>query len=546
MAGCCGAEITVVPVDSMTKILPEAAAFMPARDTAETAIGAHATFQAAFRSPFSITDLSVKCTGFEGLEIVRAGLVGLVGIGETTPEAGHDYIRSVSGLYPDPISTEGPWSVPAGQASSAWVTVRVPSDAAPGVYSGSLLLKGRAGGQRFSRSVPLVLKVWDVRLEKQSLLCTNWNFDFEECLSKWNGGAAVEFESPDYWEYMRQMAAALAEGHQNVTRVPLFELIGMKDVDGEWQFDFTRFNKTVRLYEEAGVLDRLQCGELGHRIEPSWTAGFGLFVPQADGSKELYPIDNPLVIRFYKAFLPALVKDLKENGWWEKTWQQVCDEPIDANADNYRQVIAFIRSIEPSIRVMEAVQTTRLAGAMDVWVPQLDTWHNNYDFFRSRQAAGDEVWFYTCCFPRREYPNRFIEQPLLKTRGLYWLAAKYGATGYLHWGFNYWTGDLYRTADRPGTDVMLPAGDCWIVYPGYRKFESSIRFEAMRDGIEDHTLLTMLARKDPAAASALCDRMLYNCRSAFGQPSACPRQGTAASSVISSRRRRSSITASAK
>lgn len=510
LVSCAGVELTVVQVDPMTKILPEAAAFQPFSGVEETAIGAHATFQAAFRSPSAIEDLRIGCSGFEGLEIVRTGLVGLVGVSEPTADAGHDYIRSASGLYPDPILTEGPWDIPAGQASSAWVTVKVPDDAAPGIYSGTLTIKGKAAGKRISKTVPLSVKVWDVHLGKQALLCTNWNFDFEECLAKWNGGEAPAFESEDYWEYMEQMAAALAEGHQNVTRVPLFELIGMKEVDGQWAFDFARFNKTVRLYEKAGVLERLECGELGHRILPSWTAGFGLFVPDAKHGKELYPIDNPLVIKFYKAFLPALVSNLKENGWWEKTWQQVCDEPIDENAEEYKKVVTFLRGIDPSIRVMEALQTTRLEGYMDVWVPQLNTWHENYDFFRSRQLSGDEVWFYTCCFPRGEYPNRFIEQPLLKTRGLYWLAAKYGATGYLHWGFNYWTGDVYRTADRPGTDVSLPAGDCWIVYPGHRRFESSLRFEAMRDGIEDHTLLSQLAEKNPAAAKALCDRMVFN------------------------------------
>ena len=32
----------------------------------------------------------------------------------------------------------------------------------------------------------------------------------------------------------------------------------------------------------------------------------------------------------------------------------------------------------------------------------------------------------------------------------------------------------------------------------------------MRDGIEDHTLLTMLAKKNPAAAESLCSRMVFN------------------------------------
>ena len=319
-------------------------------------------------------------------------------------------------------------------------------------------------------------------------------------------------ETLSFFFPLEDMAASLKEAHQNVTMVPLFfGLVKMeRGEDGHWNFDFENFNKTARLYEKAGVLERLQLGEIGHRYEPRWESGFGLFVPDGKGGIETRKIDDPSVLEFYREFLPALKENLRANGWEEKAWQKVCDEPVDVNADDYRRVIGFLRSIYPSIRVMEALQTTRLSGVMDVWVPQLDTWHNNYDFFLSRQKAGDEVWFYTCCYPRGEYPNRFIEQPLLKTRMLYWMAFKYGATGYLHWGFNYWAGDPFGTADRPGTGTTLPGGDSWVVYPGYHKFESSLRYEALRDGIEDNTLLAMLRKKDPAAAEGICNRIIFN------------------------------------
>ena len=506
--GSCGrADLTVVQVDPMLKIMPEAAAFLPSADTVDCVVGGHADFQVAFRSSASIEGLSLECRGFDGAEVVRTGLVGLVGVEQMADNQGYDVIRSASGMYPDPILTGGPWDIPSAQASCARLTVKGLS---PGVFNGALVLSGKAGGRRFSKEVPLVLKVWNIELEKPSLYTINWNFDFDECLSKWNGGEVPDRESADYREYMEDMADALAEMHQNVTMVPVFGLVDMKKDSLGWHFDFNAFNRTVRFYEERGLLDRLQCGELGHRREPYWTAGLGLFVPDGKGEKEIYPVDNKLVKEFYSAFLPAFAENLRSNGWWEKTWQKVCDEPIDANADDYRAIITFLRSIEPSLKVMEAVQTTKLTGVMDVWVPQLNTWHVDYDFFRSRAEAGDEVWFYTCCYPRGEYPNRFIEQPLLKVRMLYWLAYKYGAAGYLHWGFNYWTGDPFRTADRPGTGTVLPGGDAWIVYPGYHRFERSVRFDAARDGIEDHTLLTMLARKNPAAAKSLCDRMVFN------------------------------------
>ncbi|MCZ7640085.1 MAG: DUF4091 domain-containing protein [Verrucomicrobia bacterium] len=111
----------------------------------------------------------------------------------------------------------------------------------------------------------------------------------------------------------------------------------------------------------------------------------------------------------------------------------------------------------------------------------------------------------TCVFPQGEYANRFIEQPLIKTRLLHWINFRYGITGYLHWGYNHWTSDspFTHTTRAHGGPAYLPAGDPWIVYPGKDGPLDSIRFEAMRDGIADHELLCQLGERDAALAERL-------------------------------------------
>ena len=195
---------------------------------------------------------------------------------------------------------------------------------------------------------------------------------------------------------------------------------------------------------------------------------------------------------------------------YDRYVQQVCDEPIDENAESYSEIVRLLKSLAPDLKVMEACQTTKTIGAIDVWVPQLDFWHENHSFFEERKKAGEELWFYTCCNPRGEYPNRFIELPLIKGRILYWMGFKYGAAGHLHWGFNYWSDDPFGQTSFPGAGTFLPGGDSWIVYPGYRKFLRSIRYEQMRDGIEDVALLEMLSDKNPALAMELCNTLIIN------------------------------------
>ena len=68
-----------------------------------------------------------------------------------------------------------------------------------------------------------------------------------------------------------------------------------------------------------------------------------------------------------------------------------------------------------------------------------------------------------------------------------------------------------RVPPEPPLDpeTILPPGDSWIVYPAEnRLMHSSIRFEAMRDGIEDYELLQLLNKKNPRKAQALARRMI--------------------------------------
>ena len=89
----------------------------------------------------------------------------------------------------------------------------------------------------------------------------------------------------------------------------------------------------------------------------------------------------------------------------------------------------------------------------------------------------------------------------------HWINYKYGLVGYLHWGLNFWGSDPL-TSDASRDRGKLPAGDANITYPGYRKLYSSIRLEAMRDGIYDYELLKMLERKNPGKRANTSMRLL--------------------------------------
>jgi hypothetical protein len=83
-----------------------------------------------------------------------------------------------------------------------------------------------------------------------------------------------------------------------------------------------------------------------------------------------------------------------------------------------------------------------------------------------------------------------LDYPLVGTRILHWINWRYRLDGFLHWGWNFWTADPFQ---NPGD--RLPPGDSFIVYPGSEGPLDSIRWEMMREGIQDYEEFRLLAEK---------------------------------------------------
>jgi hypothetical protein len=283
------------------------------------------------------------------------------------------------------------------------------------------------------------------------------------------------------------------------------------DDNGKYTFDFTRLDKIISIFRDAGVNGRIEGSFLGGR-EGGWYGPFSYFyytkVPDKGVVSRTGDLKNNDLVNFYRQFIPALVAHLKEKKWYDDYYQHLADEPIDQNSASYTVFYNFIKKLAPDLKIIEAVNTTKLPDDIDVVAPQLEFLKNNYEYYKRRISNGKEVWLYTCWLPQGEYANRFIELPLIKTRLLHWINYKYGIQGYLHWAYNNWSDNPLDHAGVKGE--ALPGGDKWIVYPKKGGFLSSIRLEAMRDGIVDNELLKMLAVKNPKLSADISASIIYN------------------------------------
>lgn len=525
------------PVDSLVKVFPNdvpgaegAVEVLAARGAVESAQLAICADQDLSRLEVAL-DLPTSAAGKERLEAITWRRVEYVPV--RCPAFCVDpavRLRSDPSFFPDPLLDEeavsclypstgwdGGFSggLPAGMTVPLWLTLTVPEEAAPGLYEGRITVKTEAG----ESSLPLSVTVLPATVPAaRSLGLTHW-FSAQNIAD----AAHVPPWSEEHWRLLEGWGRNLAAHRANVILTPLVHLLTLtREAQGKLCVDFSRFDRWVETFQRAGAIGVVEGGHLASRLS-GWEGGFALnafTVTSAQGDVENLkgiPVEEQAARDFLAEFLPALVGHLKERGWLEHYLQHVADEPVPANAASYLTLSGMVREFAPELRRLDATMGNEaLVGSVDVWCPQSQELENELAFYRARQAAGDEVWHYTCLAPSGAYPNRFLNMPLLGTRVLHWFNYTAGATGYLHWGFNQWASWNSRSAPFNDTEAHslqgvrhLPAGDTHLVYPGPggRPLDS-IRHEMVLEGVQDYELLKVLDASRPEVARRLAAEVL--------------------------------------
>lgn len=510
LPGAAWAQVSAVLVDPLEKVFPET--IFPTENFKEidVARGEVASAQLVLRSAQNKNE--VKLT-VEVPELPNAaisyGPVGYVRAERSYTEPAVDRLVSNTGFYPDPILDKQPIKLQAGVTQACFLTIPIPKETKAGSYEANISV--HTGNETIQKS--FLIHVHNIELEKQRLWVTNWYSLDPKRLMLLNKGEKVKPFGEVYWKLIKVLADKMASYGQNVALISPLDLARYKKEGDQYKIDFSRFDQTVEIFKRAGVLGRIEGGHIGQRAG-DWTSPFIVRVPKPGADSTAFlslPIQDARAKAFYVQFFKALLMHLEQRGWLADYYQHIADEPIGENKQSYIDIASYVKSIVPSIKIMEACHSKDLAETIDLWVPQLDFLNKDFAFYQDRKKAGDEAWFYTCLSPRGNYANRFIDLPLIKTRLIHWINYKYQIEGYLHWGLNYWNDEPFveTTGINSEGGNILPTGDSWIVYPGYQKLYSSTRLETMRDGINDYTLLQMLEAKNPTLAKKIIDNMVF-------------------------------------
>jgi len=503
-------------VDSLVKVFPDDTRGTHSLRSPEF-IGArnqHLSVQLAIRCNRPLPALTVEVKPLEGgagrrISRIEVHRVGYVVVGSHTPDSSpEELVGSAPGWYPDPLE-DLPFDLEPRRTTPIWVTIHIPADAMVGVYESSILV--RAAGRLEARR-PFRLRVLGASVpEDMSLKVTNW-FTLDDKTSQQFFGVAAF--SPQWWTLVANVAHVLAAHRQNVIMTPLFTLIQPRLGGGNLQYDFSNFDRWVEAFRQAGAIGYI---EGSHLLDRAGSYDAPLLVPTfqvVDGRPQRVslPPDDPRVEPSLSAFLAALGTHLREKAWDTRYFQHILDEAHGNEPPYYGRFAALVHHQMPGIPTIDAIDASNLPEVLqnncDVWVPQLGLFDNQMALLKQRIESGHAVWFYTCLYPQKRYLNRLMDFPLIKVRLLQWLDFRYGFTGFLHWGGNYWTPKPLLDTQPVIDDntELLPPGDAFIVYPDreHLTLRSSIRFETMREGIEDYEMLNALAARDHAAAEQIC------------------------------------------
>lgn len=456
--------------------------------------GEHLSAQLVLWSNNSLTKVKTKISDFKSnsgktlpSNIAEINFVKYVitdefanGCGYRKPE---NFASSLAADILEPVSS---YAIKAKETRPIWLTFNVPSNAKAGSYTSTFEIE--IEGQK-TKKFEFNLNIIDKVLPP----ATDWKFH----LDLWQNPFAlarfhnIELWSKEHWSLLKPIMKRLADAGQKVITVSLnkrpwggqtfdqFESMieWKKKTDGSWSYDFSVFDKWVQMMMDLGVKNQISC----YSMVP-WGNEFYYFdeeknkeikIKAAPGTKEYEDLWIP--------FLNQFKKHLEEKGW-NKITRIAMDE---RGPKEMKAMLKLLNEYAPEFGVSFAdnhksyklypKELKDMSVAFGHPVDEKD--------LEQRKSVGYISTHYVCCTDK--FPNTFTFSPPAEGVFIGWYTIAANFDGFLRWSYNSWT-------EKPLQDSRFrawPAGDTYIVYPNNR---SSIRFETLREGIQDAEKIRIL------------------------------------------------------
>jgi len=332
--------------------------------------------------------------------------------------------------------------------------------------------------------------------------------DYSFYLNIWqhpNGVArahGVELWSEEHWRLLSKYAENMAQHGQDSILTSIihdpwnsqcgYEFPSMVEwrFPGKWtlaetakfQWDFEKFDRYVELMMGFGIRSKIEMYAMVKGPGPTPDTSIRYFdTEQNEYRTQTLKTGDPMWFEAWKAFFPFLKKHLKEKGWWEIAYLGFDEKP----AEIMDAMFTLINEAGPEYRLVLSGghAAERENAELVLYLDSLlnaQKWKDEFaPMVEQIQERGQMVNFYTACEPR--YPNTFLYSTLRESRMIAWIARKYGLDGYLRFILNAFPDDVWK---QPA--FKWHSGDMFLVYPGPDGPLDGMRWELLRQGIQDY------------------------------------------------------------
>jgi hypothetical protein len=408
-----------------------------------------------------------------------------------------------TGYWPDALAPiKKPFSMDAQYAVVAnrpiWVDVSVPSGTAAGTYKGTLRISQHG---KLLETIDVEMTVYNFSLPAETHLITYMNISkgwLARFYNKPSADPEIEKLTQTYYDFL------YANRMEPWFNYPLEPEITAKGGKLEVRFDDAKYEyymnklKTKRVLLEAypSNLER-QIGELEQFSKP-FNEKVKSYLSQVEsyfvkhGWKDRLVFNSPIDE-------PNTKEDFEETREWARIVHEATDD------------VPFLSTKSP-LPSKNNPDWGTLRGHVDNFSIHGNSMNNpelKQAIIDEQEKGGEMTWYISCdqVYPQ---PNYFIDAPALDLVMVPWITERYKMDGILYWALNFWS----QTPD-PWLDAVtfisgfvcsdggVLNGEGSLLYPGDRTERytgqpnvdgpvSSLRFELLREGIEDYEYLWML------------------------------------------------------
>jgi hypothetical protein len=405
-----------------------------------------------------------------------------------------------TGYWPDALAPiKEPFSMAAQYAvvgnRPVWVDISLPAGTASGTYNGTITVTQH--GNKVE-TLGVQVEVYNFSLPEKTHLITYMNVSKGELASFYNkppSSPEIEQLTKNYFDFLFEHRMETWGNDPLVPEVTVTgEKVEVKFNDSRYDYYLNKL-KTKRVILDAGPHD------LVSKITDE-------------------PFSNAFNQKV-KAYLSAVEVYFRKNGWKDRlVFNSPIDEPnTKKDYEETRQWATLVHEAAPGVPFLATespVPDNPDWGTLRGYVNNFCVHGNSLNDPKVKQAlieeqakGGEATWYISCdqAYPQ---PNYFIDAPALDPVMVPWITARYHMNGILYWATNFWnqTPDPWLDPvtyisgfDCSGGYVLNGEGS--LIYPGdhTKRYTgqpdvngpvSSIRFELLREGIEDYEYLWML------------------------------------------------------